>query len=105
MRDIPCCPLKRASAGSRPSPPAGAKEGGKHQSVVFTSFSIIYAGGGMPSLHVSETGLDGFGFLLVAGFGEESKHVALVVLDSGLVEGVHVENVAAYAAGFLEEVD
>lgn len=52
-----------------------------------------------------ETGFDGFGFFLVAGFCKEGKHVALVGFHAGLVEGIDTEDVAADAASFLEEVD
>ena len=54
---------------------------------------------------LAETGFDGFGFFFVAGFCEEGEHVALVGLDTGLVEGVHTEDVAADTASLLEEVD
>ena len=53
----------------------------------------------------SEAGLDGLAFLFVAGLAEEGEHIALVGLHAGLVEGVDVEDVAAYAASLLEEVD
>lgn len=55
--------------------------------------------------NLAEASFDGFGFLFVAGFGEESEHVALVSLDTGLVEGIHAENVAADSASLLEEID
>lgn len=54
---------------------------------------------------LAETGFDGFGFFFVAGFCEEGEHVALVGLDTGLVEGVHTEDVAADTASLLKEVD
>ena len=42
----------------------------------------------------SETCLDGCCLGLVAGFLEQGEHVFLVSLHAGLVEGVHVEEVA-----------
>lgn len=43
---------------------------------------------------VLEFCLDGFCCFFVAGLFEESKHVALVVFNAGLVEGVYFEDVA-----------
>ena len=52
---------------------------------------------------LSDAGFDGFSFFFIAGFFEESEHVALVGFHAGLVEGVDAEDVAADAAGFSKK--
>jgi hypothetical protein len=52
-----------------------------------------------------QTSLDCLCLGLVTGLAEEGKHVALVVLYTGLVEGVNSEYITAYAATLLEEVE
>ena len=53
----------------------------------------------------AELGFDGRGLLLVARFLQQSEHVALVGLDTRLIERVDPENIATDATGGLEEVD
>ena len=43
--------------------------------------------------------------ILVAGLAEEGKHILLVRLHAGLVEGIHIQQIAGQAAGILKEVD
>ena len=43
--------------------------------------------------------------ILVAGLAEEGKHIFLIRLHTGLVEGIHVQQIAGQAAGILKEVD
>ena len=52
-----------------------------------------------------EASLDGFRFGFVTGLAEEGKHILLVGFDTGLVEGIDVEQQTAHAAGPFEEVD
>ena len=54
---------------------------------------------------VGQTRFEGFGFGFVTGFAEEGEHVLLVSFDTGLVEGVDVEEQTAHTAGAFEEVD
>ena len=49
--------------------------------------------------------LDGFRSLFVAGFVQQGEHILLVRLHAGLVERIDAEDVAADAAGALEEVE
>lgn len=44
-------------------------------------------------------------FSFVAGLIEQRKHILLVGLDTGLVEGIYPQNVAADTARALEEVE
>ena len=52
-----------------------------------------------------ETCANCFALLLVAGLVEQGEHISLVILYTGLVEGVNAKNVTADTAGNLEEVD
>ena len=40
--------------------------------------------------------------ILVAGLAEEGKHILLVRLHAGLVEGIHVHQLAGQPAGILK---
>ena len=58
---------------------------------------VRHGGGWLPRAWVGgglESGFDLCGLCFVAGFFEECKHVAFVVFDAGLVEGVDSEDVA-----------
>ena len=52
-----------------------------------------------------ELSLDGSAFGFVSGLVEQRKHVFLVSFNARLVERVHLEDVSAHSASFLEEVD
>ena len=41
----------------------------------------------------------------IAGLAQQGEHVLLIGLHAGLVKGIHVQQIAAQAAGILEEVD
>ena len=45
------------------------------------------------------------GLVCVTGFLEKFEHILFICLNTGLVEGVHAQHIAADATCFLEEVD
>ena len=56
-------------------------------------------------MELSEFGTDCFGLFFVTGLLEHGEHIALVGFYAGLVEGVDIEYISAYAAACLKEVD
>ena len=59
----------------------------------------------MVNCQLAESCLDSLRFLFVTGLVEESKHVALVVLYTRLVEGVNAQYITANTATLFEEIE